>query len=138
MVQEVVEKRGENNKTKHTLKFTLSVIQFAKCSTVIPLLLPNNQITWRGRTAFCVTRIMRKVNTNFKENLRILKRCFCSLSILKIAIMTYITTVLQLYLVYLEKLLIKHVKLIGRLKGELDTLQANGSLITNKFLITTF
>lgn len=49
--------------------------------------------------------------------------------------MTYITTVLQLYLVNFEKLLIKHVKLIGKLKGELETLQANCSLITTTFLI---
>lgn len=85
-----------------------------------------------------MTRIMRKANTNFKENLRVLKRCFLSLSILKMVVMTYITTVLQLYLVSFEKLLIKHVKLIGRLKGELDTLQANRSLITTKFLIQSF
>lgn len=51
--------------------------------------------------------------------------------------MAYITTLLELYSVHFEKLLIRHVKLIGRLKGESDTLQANHSLIY-KFLITSF
>lgn len=84
-----------------------------------------------------MTKITRKLNTNFKENLKILNTSFCSLPILKLAIMIYITTEFQLYLVHLEKIINKTCE-ANRLKGKVHTLQANHSLITNTFLIKIF